>query len=290
MHGLLFGTGYLMGLNSLVKHQIEDFLNESLAEVALLTANKSSTCYKLTTPKKHYFLKIGERSDISASSIELRLIAHYVHTPKLLCATETYFITEWIDAVYSPHHSVPFARELAALHQVTSTHFGFGHDNILGSIIQHNTKEDSWAQFFWQHRLRYQLILAYNNHQLTNKEYQQALTLEPIVTKALDIPITPVLLHGDLWSGNVLYDQDSHYFIDTACYYGHHEADLALGYIFGGFDTAFYTEYFKHIPKQSGFTLRSYLYQLYHYLNHLNMFGYTYKAATLKCISRLRTL
>lgn len=290
MHALPSGTAYLMDLNKLVKYHIEDSLGESLIEVTFLTANDSSTCYKLTTPKKHYFLKIGEQSDISSSSAELRLIANYVRTPKLLCAEQSYFITEWIDVCYSSHHSTDLARELAVLHQVTSTHFGFDHDNILGNTIQPNAKEGSWAEFFWQHRLCYQIELAYNNNQLSNAEYQHALSLEPIVMHLLDIPITPVLLHGDLWSGNVLYDRGSHYFIDTACYYGHHEADLALGYIFGGFSTDFYTEYFKRIPKYPGFIERNYAYMLYHYLNHLNMFGLRYKMATLKCVSHLYTL
>lgn len=283
-----------MDLNKRVKEQIEHSLEEttgeSLKELTFLTTNDSSSCYKLTTLKNHYFLKIGEQSDITASCAELRLIANYVQTPKLVCAEQSYFITQWIDVSYSLHHSTPLATELASLHQVTSTYFGFEHNNILGSITQPNTREDSWATFFWQHRLNYQISLAYQNKELTQPEYQHALSLKPIVMRLLDIAVTPVLLHGDLWSGNVLYDQNSHYFIDTACYYGHHEADLALSFIFGGFDETFYTEYFKHMPKQPGFNERSYLYQLYHYLNHLNMFGQSYKAPTLNCISRLHAL
>ena len=93
-------------------------------------------------------------------------------------------------------------------------------------------------------------------------------------------------MHGDLWSGNVLGSKDSTYFIDNpACYYGHSESDLALANMFGGFGNDFFQIYFQTHPKQPDFEKRQYLYQLYHYLNHTNLFGTGYLSGVNNCVA-----
>jgi len=102
-----------------------------------------------------------------------------------------------------------------------------------------------------------------------------------------DIEIFPSLLHGDLWSGNVAQTAECPVVYDPASFYGHHEYDLAIGKMFGGFDSQFFKAYFEQLPKQEGFEQRSELYQLFHYLNHWNHFGDGYKGQSLSIMRRL---
>ena len=102
-----------------------------------------------------------------------------------------------------------------------------------------------------------------------------------------NIEIFPSLLHGDLWSGNMAQCGSTPVVFDPASFYGHHEYDLAIGRMFGGFDAEFYGAYHKQIPRQEGFEERSELYQLFHYLNHWNHFGGGYRAQSLGIMRRL---
>ena len=97
----------------------------------------------------------------------------------------------------------------------------------------------------------------------------------------------PSLLHGDLWSGNVGQVDNTPVVFDPASFYGHHEYDLAIGKMFGGFGAEFHESYHAQIPKQDGFETRSELYQLFHYLNHWNHFGDGYKARSLSIMKKL---
>jgi len=103
----------------------------------------------------------------------------------------------------------------------------------------------------------------------------------------LSISIKPSLLHGDLWSGNVICGINGPVFIDTSCYYGHSEADLALTYMFGGFSNDFYRSYEVYNPLESGYKQRKPIYMLYHYLNHLNIFGRSYHSGVLSCTNQI---
>ena len=102
-----------------------------------------------------------------------------------------------------------------------------------------------------------------------------------------DLEIFPSLLHGDLWSGNMAQCEGTPVVFDPASFYGHHEYDLAIGQMFGGFDAAFSKAYHGIIPKQPGFDQRSELYQLFHYLNHWNHFGGGYKSQSLNIMRKL---
>jgi len=99
--------------------------------------------------------------------------------------------------------------------------------------------------------------------------------------------IIPSLLHGDLWSGNIISGINGPVFIDTSCYYGHSEADLALTYMFGGFSNDFYRSYEVYSPLESGSEQRKPIYMLYHYLNHLNIFGRSYHPGVLSCTNQI---
>ncbi len=170
-------------------------------------------------------------------------------------------------------------RELAAMHGHDAGHgrFGFHHDNFIGATEQPNPWCDSWLEFFANHRIRFQVELARRRGLLDAQAERDA---ERVVGRLQDLipePDHPSLLHGDLWGGNYLTTPDGEpVLIDPAVYYGNREADIAMTELFGGFGRAFYDAYNQEYPLAPGYRDRSDLYNLYHLLNHLNIFGSGY--------------
>ena len=176
-------------------------------------------------------------------------------------------------------------RELAQLHQVEKPFFGWDMDNCIGATPQPNPKSENWVDFYRTYRLIHQFELAKQK----GKRFDQVETL----LTGLDfffadyIP-TPSLLHGDLWGGNASYDaKGSPFIFDPATYYGDRETDLAFTYMFGGFSSDFYQAYQETYPLDSGFTERKILYNLYHELNHFNLFGGGYANSAQSSINTL---
>ncbi len=171
-----------------------------------------------------------------------------------------------------------FGRELAMLHRAKcETSFGFPKDNYIGSTPQQNTPMDSWAAFFRECRLIPQMKLAWR---LLDERSRRNLTH---ITARLDAllpePSFLSLIHGDLWSGNAVCGPDGKaWIIDPAAYVGHFEAELAMTELFGGFPARFYQSYNEINPINNGYSTRRDLYNLYHLLNHLNLFGLPYLA------------
>ncbi|MCL4153172.1 UNVERIFIED_CONTAM: hypothetical protein GTU68_012877 [Idotea baltica] len=166
--------------------------------------------------------------------------------------------------------------QLAALHQCTSVYFGLDHDNFIGKLPQSNTQHNTWVNFYTHERLLPQLHLAISNGLLNPKEIPTTSEIKSFLD-GLFKNVKPVLLHGDLWSGNYLISTDgTPYIIDPAVYFGHHEVDIAMSQLFGGFHDAFYESYFLHMPEEENTSTRIDMYQLYYLLVHLNMFGRSY--------------
>ncbi len=165
--------------------------------------------------------------------------------------------------------------ELAQLHHRHFEHFGFERDNYCGESVQKNSLCDDGHRFFIQNRLQYQIDMAYQNHRLDQNLYQRLIEMSHRLEEW--IPTMPsVLIHGDLWSGNVLATPYGPRLIDPACYYGWAEAELAMTTLFGGFDRVFYQSYAHHGQLSADWKERIPLYNLYHQLNHLNIFGISY--------------
>lgn len=181
-----------------------------------------------------------------------------------------------------------FGRQLAQLHQKSRQHqYGWTSDNFIGSTRQQNTHSDSWVDFFRQSRLQFQMHLA-RGHGYSSPELDRAVdALCARLEDLLDVNDGASLLHGDLWSGNYLVDESgSPTLIDPAVYFGHREAELSMTQLFGGFPDAFYSAYDEAWPMQPGWQDRTELYQLYHLLNHLNLFGPSYMASCLQIARR----
>ncbi|MDH3387660.1 MAG: fructosamine kinase family protein [Gammaproteobacteria bacterium] len=180
------------------------------------------------------------------------------------------------------------ARALAAMHNSFHDRFGFECDNTIGSTSQPNPFNDDWIEFWRLHRLGYQLELARQNgfdSRLVDAGYRLAENLDGFFDAYRP---RPSLLHGDLWSGNQDADADGNPVIfDPACYYGDHEADLAMMELFGHPGELFFEVYREHFPIDIGYSLRRELYNLYHVLNHANLFGGGYGAQALRMIDGL---
>ena len=163
--------------------------------------------------------------------------------------------------------------------------YGFGADNFIGSRRQKNTWTDKWIPFFRDCRLRPQLNAA--EKWLDKRDRTFADSLLEHLDQYLIEPKAPSLIHGDLWSGNVMTGSDGRaWIIDPAAYYGHPEADLAMTELFGGFSLDFYDSYFACAKMEPGYQDRKDIYNLYHLLNHLNLFGTSYLSSVQRILRR----
>lgn len=183
-----------------------------------------------------------------------------------------------------------FGQRLAAMHRadtggLLSGNFGFSEDNFIGSTPQVNDPKDTWIDFFRECRLYPQVRMAFDAGLLDSGDRRTADRLTGRLEQLLVEPEAPSLLHGDLWSGNYMVGPDGHaLLIDPAAYVGHREADLAMTELFGGFHPSFYAAYREAAPLQPGYEDRRDLYNLYHLLNHLNLFGLSYSGSVRRIL------
>lgn len=182
-------------------------------------------------------------------------------------------------------------RKLAAMHKADTAGFvrngkyGFMADNYIGAGYQRNNCMDSWTEFFSEQRLRFQFKKAerYFDSDMIKKAGKLLDTLDRFLYE----PEKPSLLHGDLWAGNFMSDENGKpMLIDPAVYVGCNEADIAMTELFGGFDRSFYTAYFEEAGKVPGYEDRRELYNLYHLVNHLNLFGRSYLPSVIRIIEK----
>ena len=169
-----------------------------------------------------------------------------------------------------------FGHRLASLHNHTHPKFGFDHDNYIGSTPQPNTWADNGYTFFTELRLGFQARLAERQGLLSSSDVQRVFRLAERLPDL--IPVQPAsLIHGDLWGGNAITDQSGDpAIIDPAAHYGWAEAELAMTTLFGSFPDAFYQAYQEARSLEKGYWERFPIYNLYHLLNHLNLFGTGY--------------
>jgi len=179
-------------------------------------------------------------------------------------------------------------RGLAELHRTTAPQFGFAEDNYCGATPQPNAWRERWVDFYAHARLGYQLGLASAGGLLAAVEIVRVRRLVERLGDWLNEPETgPALIHGDLWSGNLHTDcLGRPALIDPAAYYGHPEAELGMMTLFGGFSARTFAAYDEAFALEPGWRERNPLYQLYHLMNHLNLFGASYRAQVMAVVDR----
>ena len=224
-----------------------------------------------------------ERADaFAAEAAGLEALRPHIRVPQVLDlgvkGGKAFILLEHLDLGYSGDYAA-LGRMLARLHRQSAPRFGWARDNYIGLSPQQNGWCDEWAQFWREKRMLPQLELARKNgFQLAEPSYRVLENHRP----------QPSLLHGDLWNGNAGFTAEGPVVFDPAVYYGDREADLAMTELFGGFPAQFYRAYDEAFPLKPGYEKRKHLYNLYHLLNHLNIFGGGYLAqvkATLRLLA-----
>ena len=177
---------------------------------------------------------------------------------------------------------------LAAMHHISSGEFGWTCNNTIGATPQINARSSNWIDFWRKHRLGYQLQLAKANGYSGRLQTQGEHLKEELDCFFPDGQPAVSLLHGDLWSGNYNFDETGQPIIfDPAVYYGDRETDIAMTELFGGFPGSFYAAYRSAYPLNAGYATRKTLYNLYHILNHLNLFGRGYLSQAEEMMGKL---
>ena len=197
-------------------------------------------------------------------------------------------LLEWLPVGRAtPRSAARLGEGLARLHRHTAARHGLDHDNFIGPTPQPNTRHDDWQTFFATQRLA---PMGEHLRGAGRLPRSRAAALERLIGRLPELLAhdpAPSLLHGDLWSGNWLsLENDVAALIDPAAYFGDREADLAMTRLFGGFPAAFYDAYAAAWPLPPGAAERQPIYNLYHLLNHLLLFGEGYAPAVDRTLSR----
>ncbi|MFQ5642223.1 MAG: fructosamine kinase family protein [Thiogranum sp.] len=267
---------------------IEKQLQEVLGEQVRLSAPRAvgggsinQSC-RVSSGQQSWFVKLNRANMLDmfaaeAEGLEALREADALCIPQPLCrgqdGQQAWLVMDYLETGGSGS-STALAEGLAAVHRIRSTHFGWHRDNTIGSTPQINTQEADWLTFWREHRLAFQLQLAARNGAATRALDigEQVLIQLPALLDGHEPEAS--LLHGDLWSGNYAFTRDGRPTIfDPAVYFGDREADLAMTELFGGFSRDFHAAYRNAWPLDSGYPLRRMLYNLYHVLNHFNLFG-----------------
>jgi fructosamine-3-kinase len=206
-----------------------------------------------------------------------------------LAGSQAFLALEWIEfRTATPRTEARLGELLAAQHRVTAPRFGWHRDNTIGATPQSNAWTEDWTRFFAERRLGFQLDLAAEQGHSGRLIERGRRLCEQLDVLLGGHRLLPSLLHGDLWGGNWAADESGQPVVfDPAVYFGDREADLAMTRLFGGFSRAFYEAYESAWPLAAGATLRFDLYNLYHVLNHLNLFGGGYRPQAEALIDRL---
>ena len=252
---------------------------------------------KLSEGSRSYFVKtnrVGSLDMFEAEAEGLREMAATgtIRVPRPLCTGiaggSAYLVMEYLDMGRAGASGAALAgRRLADMHRHTGDRFGWRRDNTIGSTPQRNSPLDDWVAFWRDQRLGFQLRLAAQNG-VGGRLQTLGERLMDSFSTLIDHAPQASLLHGDLWGGNLGYDaQGDPVIYDPAVYYGDREADIAMTELFGGFSGAFYAAYREAWPLDVGYGTRKTLYNLYHVLNHLNLFGGGYLGQAEGMIERL---
>ncbi|MEM9116757.1 MAG: fructosamine kinase family protein [Cyanobacteria bacterium P01_F01_bin.56] len=260
-----------------------------------ISGGSINQAFRITDGDRDYFLKLNQAAQYAmfeAEALGLREMAETqtIRVPKPICwgtaERSCYIVMEYLPLGNSSRDSwYQMGQDLAAMHRVTSDRgFGWQRNNTIGDTPQKNPWTVDWVEFFVEHRLRYQFQLA--DRRGTFRRQEELLAAIPSLL-AGHTP-EPSLVHGDLWSGNASVTADgTPVILDPATYYGDREVDIAMSELFGRFPQPFYDGYDAAYALESGYETRKILYNLYHILNHFNLFGGGYGSQAQRMIDHL---
>jgi fructosamine-3-kinase len=244
---------------------------------------------------RRFFLKLNDAGKAAMFAAEAEglseiLSSHSLRAPQPVCwgtaGGQAYLALEYLE-LSSRGSASKLGRQLAAMHRARQAQFGWRIDNTIGDTPQPNTPSPDWLEFWRDRRLHHQLRLAAKNGASRRLIDQGERLMASLTAFFTDYRPQPSLLHGDLWGGNYGFAGGEPVVFDPAVYYGDREADLAMTELFGGFGPDFYAAYREAWPLDPGYAVRKTLYNLYHVLNHFNMFGGGYAGQAEDMIGRL---
>lgn len=289
----------MLKLDAIVR-DIEFHTQYSLMPYRLSSVGGGSinSAYHLQSGEHDYFIKINQPHLASMFEAEARGMEEMrelncIRIPEIICHGQadghSYIVLEYIELTNLRGQSAQsLGKQLAQMHRHSQDFFGWHINNTIGSTPQSNDREHNWLSFWQQHRLNAQLGFAAKNGFTGQLQIRGQQLVEHLPEFFEDYRPTASLLHGDLWSGNAASDpQGNPVIFDPACYYGDREADIAMTELFGGFGSDFYAAYQAEYPLDSGYETRKTLYNLYHILNHLNLFGGGYLNQSESMIEQL---
>ena len=255
-----------------------------------------NTAVVLSSDEQQYFVKTnasGQKAMFEAEARGLLALASSktLKVPRPVCfgenQSQSYIVMEYLE-MSGRADPVALGQQLALMHRLCAEQFGWQINNTIGATFQPNKWMADWVEFWRQQRLGFQLQLAAKNGYGGELQLlgERLLIEMPKLFNAREIK--PSMLHGDLWGGNVAGLNDGTPVIfDPALYYGDREADLAMTYLFGGFSADFYASYQNAFPLDEGFAVRKVFYNIYHVLNHLNMFGGGYHGQSIQMLRQV---
>ena len=259
--------------------------------------------YRLQCQNQDYFLKLNHLQSLPLFETEAHNLSAIVQSQSISCPKVIgfgeYRQYAWLLMEFLPftHHGDDFQRgkDLAKMHHQLNQDnqpFGWFEDNYIGHTRQSNQWHFEWTDFYAQQRLKPQLELAQLNGASRLLYDNGMMLIEYLPHWFKDYSPKASLIHGDLWGGNSVFIKTENsapeaVIFDPASYYGDRETDIAMTELFGGFSQAFYQGYDDAFPLDSGYSSRKPLYNLYHILNHYNLFGGHYESQASDVIKSL---
>lgn len=252
--------------------------------------------YGISDGEQRYFLKLNQASKVAmfeqeALGLKEMADSNTITVPRPICwgtsDRDAYVVLTWLDLGYGNGQAWEvMGRQLAAMHRVTSPKgFGWHQNNTIGATPQRNPWTQDWVMFFRDQRLGYQFSLAHRRGGHFPREDDLLAALPELLSGHEP---APGLVHGDLWSGNAAVTKTGEpVLLDPAVYYGDREVDIAMTELFGGFPSGFYQGYNAAYPLDEGYRQRKVLYNLYHILNHFNLFGGGYGSQANRMIDQI---
>lgn len=289
----------MANLDSIIKHiEADTGLSLQNCRVSSVGGGSINTSYRLQTDTLSWFIKLNRSNLLPMFEAETQGLKEMAETktvriPEVISSgvsgDQAYLVLEFIElGRLGSGPAKLLGQQLAALHQQQQAYYGWHIDNTIGSTPQHNDRSADWLNFWRSQRLGRQLQFAAHNGYGGSLQIKGGKLLADLDVLFSNYDPAPVLLHGDLWGGNAGSDsQGNPVIFDPACYYGDRETDIAMTELFGGFSREFIASYQATYPLDSGYSVRKKLYNLYHILNHLNLFGSAYLSQAENMIEQL---
>ena len=281
---------------------IEQHIKQSTGSDFHIRANNSvgggciNAAFRVTDNELDYFIKTNDVSkarmfEAEAEGLKEMAASSTIRVPVPVCYgthdSQCYIVMEYLDMGGSADMA-KLGQQFAAMHRVTADRYGWRIDNTIGSTHQPNAWMDDWIEFWRERRLGHQLEVAARNGYGGELQRLGERLLSDMPALFNNHDPEPSMLHGDLWGGNYGALRDGTPVIfDPAFYYGDREADLAMTGLFGGFGPNFYAAYNEAWPVDPGYEVRKTFYNIYHIINHANLFGGAYQGQAISMMERV---